>query len=662
MPALEHFHRWADLFPEAMLLVQPDGLVLALNQAATRQLPSNCIHAGAAKLPLLCAGAAERVQDYLRQCSRTKSFLPGLLTFYQADEVPVHFRTEGALYARRDGDTPARVLLRLVSKQAAESRFAALNQQIDKLSREVEQRRRMELDLSEQRERFRVTLQSIGDGVIATDIDGKVTFMNAVAEDYTGWSRTEALGKPVDQIFRIINEHSLAPVDNPIKRVLAEGAIVGLANYSALIRKDGSLLHIDDSGAPIRNTDGVLTGAVLVFHDITARRQLEQQIANRTRQLEEEHRRKDEFLAMLGHELRNPLAPMKAAVQLCGFPDVSEESRKRAMEALNRQLDHLTVLVDQLLDVARISGGRVTLAREVISVASIVERARKLCAPLFQQKQQTLSTDTPSEKLCVNGDVTRLTQVVGNVLHNASKYTPTSGRIHIAARRINDQVEILIRDSGIGIRPSLLPRVFDLFTQAERTLARSEGGLGVGLTVVRHLVELHGGSVTVSSEGIDRGSEFRIILPLAEEGIEDEKSSPVQNRPEGGLKIVVVDDNRDAAALLAELLHITGNQVVTAFDGLQAAAIVEQERPDVVFLDIGLPEMDGYEVARLIRSSKALSRIRLIAVTGYGQQEDILKARAAGFDDHLVKPVEYSRIAAILDAISTSRGTSRPCA
>lgn len=655
MPATEQFHTWADLFPEAILLVQADGLVLAFNQAAARQLAGSRIQAGAAMLSLLCAESPDQVQAYLRQCSRTKSFLPGALTFYQTDRGPVPFRAEGAMYAGRDGDRPAQVLLRLTSKQEAESRFHALNQQINKLSLEVDQRRRMELELFEQREQFRVTLQSIGDGVIATDINGNVTFLNAIAEGYTGWSRAEALGKPIETIFRIVNEETLATVDNPVQRVLAEGVIVGLANHTVLIRKDGSVLHIDDSGAPIRNADGILTGAVLVFHDITARRQLEQQIANRTRQLEEEHRRKDEFLAMLGHELRNPLAPMKGALQLHSFQNAGEQSKKRAMDILNRQLDHLTVLVDQLLDVARVTSGRVTLSRTRVSVASVVERALELCEPLFTQKEQTVSADTGPESLYVNGDVTRLTQIIGNILNNASKYTPRLGQIHITVQRKGDQVEILIRDNGMGIHPILLPRIFDVFSQAERTLARSEGGLGVGLTVVRHLVELHGGSVTASSEGIDRGSAFRIVLPLEEGGVTDESSPAAQVKTGKSLKILVVDDNHDAAAMLTELLHITGNEVLTAHDGQQAMAVVEKERPDVLFLDIGLPGMDGYEVARQIRSKPDLSGMTLIAVTGYGQQDDILKTRAAGFNDHLVKPVDYSKISVILNSISSNR-------
>lgn len=653
---MEQFHTWANLFPEPLLLVQVDGLVLALNQAATHQLASSRIRPDTAIFPFVFAETREQVRDYLRLCSRTKSFLPGLLTFFQADNVQVSFRAEGALYARREGDTPAQVLLRLVSKQAAESRFAALNQQIDKLSKEIDQRRRIELDLFEQRERFRVTLQSIGDGVIATDTKGNVTFLNAVAEGYTGWSRAEAIGKPIDEIFRIVDEETFAPVDNPVIRVLAEGVIVGLANHTVLIRKNGTLLHIDDSGAPIRDTDGVLTGAVLVFHDITARRQLEQQVDSRNRQLEEEHKRKDEFLAMLGHELRNPLAPMKAAVQLHSFPNVGEEARKQAMEIMNRQLDHLTVLVDQLLDVARITSGRVSLTRERVGVTSIVDRSLELCDPLFRQKQQIVSAEFLSEPLYVQGDITRLTQVLSNILNNASKYTQPLGKIHIAVQRRNGYVEIVIRDNGMGIHPVLLPRVFDVFSQAERTLARSEGGLGVGLTVVRRLVELHEGTVTVSSEGIDKGSEFRIVLPLDEASAVAKQSSSPPPKVNRGLKILIVDDNQDAAAMLTALLSITGYEVVTAYDGTQAMAVAEQVHPDIIFLDIGLPGLDGYEVARNIRSRTELSGARLIAVTGYGQQEDIRKAQAAGFDEHLVKPVDYSRIMKVLNGFSSKQG------
>lgn len=278
-----------------------------------------------------------------------------------------------------------------------------------------------------------------------------------------------------------------------------------------------------------------------------------------------------------------------------------------------------------------------------------------LVAVQFQQKQQTVSTEFTPVPLFVYGDITRLTQVIGNILNNASKYTPPLGKISIAVQRVNSHVEILVRDNGLGIHPALLPRIFEVFSQADRTLARSEGGLGVGLTVVRHLVELHGGSVTASSEGADRGSQFRILLPLAKEGIVVEQSNLLQLKAEGGLKILVVDDNRDAAAMLTELLSATGNEVVTAYDGIHALTVVEQVHPDVVFLDIGLPEIDGYEVARQMRSNVKLSTIKLIALTGYGQQEDNQKAKAAGFNDHLVKPVDYSKILAILSTIPTKQ-------
>jgi PAS domain S-box-containing protein len=653
MPPIEQFHQWADLFREAMLLVDMNGVILVMNQAARRHLGQTGIRSRQTSLLDICLDPPEQIQSYLHSCKRTKTFVPGTLTFSAIKGAPVAFRAEGALYAVQEHPSTSQLLLRLNPKQLAESRFVALNQQIEKLSREVDRRRRAELDLVDQRERFRVTLASIGDAVIATDIEGAVTFLNPVAEAHTGWESVAAIGKPLETIFQIVNESTRQTVENPVKKVISEGVVVGLANHTVLIRKDGSELHIDDSGAPIRDADGVIMGAVLVFHDITERRHLEHQIEARTQELEDEHRRKDEFLAMLGHELRNPLAPIKAALQLQALPNCSEEARKHAQEILGRQVDHLTCLVDELLDVARISTGKISLNIEVLEVASIVYRAIELCEPLTQEKKQIFSSQLPDEPLYVRGDLQRLTQVIGNVLNNATKYTQSGGEIHLTVQKVNESVEIHVKDNGMGIHQAILPRIFDVFSQSERALSRSEGGLGVGLTVVRRLVEQHGGNVTAFSEGPEKGSEFRISLPLVA------ADQPKQISPEtlptpsaaAGRKILVVDDNLDAAAMLSGLLQTLGNEVFTASNGNEAISVAAEVQPNVVFLDIGLPGMDGYAVAHELRSDPDMAGVTLIAVTGYGQQDDLRKTSEAGFDYHLIKPANFGKITDILASL-----------
>jgi PAS domain S-box-containing protein len=651
MPAIEQFNSWADLLPEALLLVDSTGVILAINQAGKRQLGDIEIRLGTTEVVTLCLEARDQVTTYLHHCSRTKSLVPGVLTFPSVGDAKTAFRAEGALFAARDGASPAQVLLRLTPKLAAERRFLLLNQQVETLSREVDRRRRAELEVIAQREQFRVTLSSIGDGVIATDTAGSITFMNSIAAAHTGWTINDAIGRPITEVFHIVNESSREPVPNPVARVLAEGVIVGLANHTVLIRKEGTEIHIDDSGAPIRDTDGKLIGAVLVFHDITERRMLEKQIRVHTDELKEEHRRKDEFLAMLGHELRNPLAPIKTALQLHSMPAVNDETRKRAIDILNRQVDHLTRLVDELLDVARVSTGKITLKKEVIEVASIVFRGIELCQPLINEKQQQLTTDIPTEALYVEGDLPRLTQVVGNLLNNAAKYTQPDGKIHVAVRRIDNFVEITVNDNGMGIHPTILPHVFDVFTQSERALARSEGGLGVGLTLVRRLVEQHGGSVAAHSAGVDQGSEFRIVLPLVDKHPEVRNATAFAGTLPVGRKILVVDDNKDAAEMLADLLAVLGNEMIIALNGIEAIEMAEKERPSIIFLDIGLPGMDGYAVANELRRRDLSRDLKIIAITGYGQEEDIRKTRQAGFDHHLIKPVDMAEITKVFSSL-----------
>jgi PAS domain S-box-containing protein len=350
------------------------------------------------------------------------------------------------------------------------------------------------------------TLNSIGDAVIATDAAGRVLLMNPVAETLCGWDAAAAAGRPLEEVFCIVNERTREPVESPVVRVIAEGVVVGLANHTVLIARDGAEHPIDDSGAPIRGAGGEVEGVVLVFRDVTGRRRAEAQAA-------EEARRKDEFLAMLAHELRNPLAAVSSAVHVLAHPG-AEEARGWSREVIERQVRQLTRLVDDLLDVSRISRGKIQLRPQRVDLADAVRSAVQVVRPLIDERGHELLVMPPSEPVELEADPARLEQVIVNLLNNAAKYTEPGGRIEVEAGRESDRALIRVTDSGIGIGPDLLPRVFDLFTQGDRALSRAEGGLGIGLTMVQKLVEMHGGGVAVSSDGPGRGCRFTVWLPV----------------------------------------------------------------------------------------------------------------------------------------------------
>jgi PAS domain S-box-containing protein len=358
------------------------------------------------------------------------------------------------------------------------------------------------------------------------------------------------------------------------------------------------------------------------------------------------NRSKDEFLAMLGHELRNPLAPIVTALSLMELRDVGRAVQNERT-VIERQVAHLVRLVDDLLDVSRITQEKVELKKERIQLASVVARAVELSSPLLEQRRHRLSVSVPDEGLAVYGDATRLSQVVSNLLTNAAKYTPPDGHIEITASHTQARIVLTVRDDGIGIAPAMLPRVFELFAQERQSLERSQGGLGLGLAIVKSLVTMHDGTVSAFSEGHGKGSVFRIEIPAA--GPEAGRSAEarpltVRAAPEKSLRVLVVDDNADAADLLAEALGASGHVTSVAQDGPTALHIADTFRPDIALLDIGLPVMDGYELAGKLRSQ--LGAVRLIAVTGYGQTPDRERARAAGFDVHLIKPVDLDALLA----------------
>lgn len=646
------------------------------------------------------------------------------------------------------------------------------------LWRHLKSRLAASAEIFEQREWLRTTLASIGDAVIATDVKGRVTLLNPVAQEMTGWSANDAVGVSLTDVFKIVNEETRRPVDNPVFRALREGEIVGLANHTVLIAKDGTERPIDDRAACIRNNRGVVVGAVLTFHDIAERRLLEKEMKEYVRRLTDseqrmravvsnvidgiitidergivesmniaaerlfgypaaeiigqnvkrlmpepyhsEHdgylanylrtgdakiigigrevvgrrkdgstfpmdlavssfqlagqsfftgivrditdrkrveeslreadRRKDEFLATLAHELRNPLAPIRNAVQAQLLKGALGPELQWTCDVIERQVQQMTRLVDDLMDVSRISRGKVNLQLEPVDLADVVARACETTRSFIDDRKHELEVSLPTQPVMVHGDLIRLAQVVSNLLDNAAKYTEEGGRIWLTVESGEGEAIIRVRDTGMGIAPETLPKLFEMFTQVRGSLGRSEGGLGIGLNLVRSLVELHSGSVQAFSDGLGRGSEFRVRLPLLKQvpapsatGLKPEAAGDGPAR-----RILIVDDNLDAAESLAVLLRILGHEIVTVGDGMAALSAVRAQPPEVVLLDIGLPGMTGLEVARQMRNELGLTETMLVALTGFGQEEDRRRSQEAGFNAHLIKPVNLDSLRALL--------------
>jgi signal transduction histidine kinase len=380
------------------------------------------------------------------------------------------------------------------------------------------------------------------------------------------------------------------------------------------------------------------------------------------REVQEADRRKNDFLAMLAHELRNPLAPIRSAVYILRKIGSTEPQARWAQDVIERQLNQMVRLVDDLLDVSRITRGKIVLQIGRVDLAAVVDSAVETARPLIEAAGHQLTVNLPAEPVVVQGDLTRLAQVLGNLLNNSAKYTEKGGRISITVRRQGAQAVVQVCDSGIGIPPDMLPHVFEMFAQVDRSVGRSQGGLGIGLTLVKSLVEMHGGTITAASAGPGQGSEFTVSLPLAP-ATADSAPPPPQEK-DAGLKasdrrILVVDDNVDSAEAMAMMLQMAGNEVRMSHDGPSALAEAANFRPDVVLLDIGLPGMDGYEVARRLRALPHLQQALLIAQTGWGQADDRRRAREAGFDHHLVKPVELSALHELIAGLNRGNGTTQ---
>ena len=670
-------------------------------------------------------------------------------------------------------------------RMEVEARTAELAQANEALRRNVGEleRQREEIQItnrqrSESLALLATTLRSVGDAVMSTNAAGTIQFMNSVAESLTGWSENDARDRPVDEVFRIVNEQTREPVDSPVAKVIREGKVVGLANHTVLLSRDGTQRPIDDSGAPILD-GGELKGVVLVFRDaaekraaeralaasekrfraavdavqgvlwtntadgqmrgeqpgwaaltgqrydeyqgfgwsqaihpedaqptvdawlaavrdrrlfvfehrvrrqdgqwrifsirgipivntegsvvewvgvhtdITEQREGEQALRKTEIALREADRRKDVFLAILSHELRNPLAPIRNAANLLEQSNLDPEILRRSRQIIRRQVRHMASLLDDLLDVSRITRGVFTLKKQYVDLQSLLNEAVESARPIIDRKGHNLRTEWPGEPIEIEADPVRIVQVISNLLTNAAKYMDPGGEILFKVGADAETLTIAVRDSGIGIAPEMLGTIFDMFSQIAPHQDRAEGGLGIGLALVKGLVELHGGHIEARSAGVDRGSEFIVSLPCLRTStdplVQIRNLNDDSYKRKAGVHVLVADDNQDGAESLAMLLRISGFEVTVAHSGLAALDAVMQLRPKIAVLDIGMPGLNGYEVAQRIRRQAWGSRMTLIAVTGWGQEDDRRKSQAAGFDHHLTKPVDIKELEHLLN-------------
>ncbi|MBA3351672.1 MAG: PAS domain S-box protein [Blastocatellia bacterium] len=517
--------------------------------------------------------------------------------------------------------------------------------------RDITERRQMEEKVRESEERFRTLANSISQLAWTADEKGYIYWYNQRWYDYTGTTLEEMQGWGWKKVY---HPDHIDRVVNRLQHSWDSGEV--WEDTFPLRGRDGKYRWFLSRALPIRNADGKVVQWFGTNTDVTAERQMADELGQLAADLSETDRRKTEFLAMLAHELRNPLAPIRNALEIMRLTE-GNASTSAAAAMMERQVGQLVRLVDDLLDVSRISRGKIELRTGRIELASSVNHAVEAARPSCESGGVELKATLPKPPIYLNGDPARLSQIIGNLLNNACKFTDRGGRIDLDVERTNGHAVIRVRDTGIGIAESQIPYVFDMFVQADTSLERTSGGLGIGLTLVRNLVELHRGTVEVSSEGLGRGSEFIVRLPILDESYAAETSQePANDNATAVLKrrVLVVDDNVDSAESLAMLMKLAGNEVEMAHDGLEAVRLALEFRPDVVLLDIGLPKLNGYEAGRKIREQPSGSEIILIALTGWGQEEDRRKSKEAGFNAHIVKPVDHPELNKLLESLLPS--------
>ncbi|PQA59669.1 PAS domain-containing hybrid sensor histidine kinase/response regulator [Siphonobacter curvatus] len=502
---------------------------------------------------------------------------------------------------------------------------------LTKVMRDLTAQKQAEDALKEAHERMIDILESTTDAFYALDAQFHFTYVNAKAAQLWGRDRNTLLGK-----------HSWTEFPNAVGsesyrkhyEVLETGKSAQFETMSPLVATWIDVNIFLSKGG----------GLSVFFRDITVRKQAQQA-------LQEANRRKDEFLAMLAHELRNPMATLRNGLQILSMTDSTSIQTRTVVERMSRQTDHLVRMVDELLDVSRISQGKIHLQKERVNLVELVRQGVDSVSHLFQEKHQTLQVRLPNEPIEIEGDATRLVQVIINLLNNATRYTPEQGQIVLTLEHQGGEVVFRVEDNGIGLEPDQLSAIFDLFVQVDNSLARAKGGLGIGLTLVKRLVEKHGGKVEAQSKGLGQGSTFSVYLPTWTRagGLRSEQAGAKTELTRR--RILLIDDNADATYTLGMLLEIKGYEVHTINSGIAGLQVAQSLSPDVILLDIGMPDMDGYETCRQIRQQPWGHDLFIVAVSGYGQDEDKQKAEEAGFNRHLTKPVDFETLLQLLNSL-----------
>jgi PAS domain S-box-containing protein len=519
------------------------------------------------------------------------------------------------------------VITRLLAPDGSLQGFA-------KVTRDLSERKRHEQDLQESEERFRLLIDNVRDYMICMlGPDGTVQSWNGGAQLIMGYRADEIIGKHFGTFF----PRSDAALNKPARELAAAYERGRVEEEAWRVRKDGSMFWANVVVTAVFDNDGKLRGYAKVVRDMTDRHRLEQ--------LEKSSRRINEFLAMLGHELRNPLAPIRNSVSILQLEALTSPTIKGARDMIDRQLTHLTRLVDDLLDVGRVTTGKIALQKEIVAIGDVVQRSVEASRGMIDSRAHFLSLDVPSEPLFVNGDVTRLTQVFQNLLNNAAKFTPKGGHISVSVVEDEGTIVVRVRDTGIGISADATANIFDLFAQETERINPSESGLGIGLTVARSIVEMHGGTIEVSSEGEDKGAEFTVRLPTSR-AKPAERDAPETARPPitSRLRVLVVDDNRDAAESLALLVRMMGHDARHVYDGASAIVLAKEFQPHVALLDLAMPRTNGFDLQKQLRAIDTSRPMTIAAITGLGQTQTRRRALDAGFDQFMVKPVAIQNL------------------